>query len=84
MVLRQFTPGVHVFKAKGSILSEEGYFWHIVADDGQIVAQNYRPHATKIMALNSIRLLHDVFRFDFEGEYFDHSGTKVEVKKTWC
>jgi uncharacterized protein YegP (UPF0339 family) len=79
----KFRPGVHVFKIKDSLLSEEGYIWHIVADNGEIVACSQRTYATRTFALNSIRMLHDVFRFDFDGKYFNHEGLKIKINKTW-
>jgi uncharacterized protein YegP (UPF0339 family) len=78
--------GIHLLKTtvtrfKGKTgKGRDEFYWNLVASNGRIIARSSETYTRKRGALNSIRVASDVFRFDFDGKYYDHSGKAVEFK----
>jgi uncharacterized protein YegP (UPF0339 family) len=76
-------PGIHLLKTTVTKNKGKEYYWHIVSNNGRVIARSSETYKRRGGALNSIRVAADVFRFEFDGKYFDHTAADVVVKKTW-
>ncbi len=76
--------GVHVDKKTVNYLEgpKEEFYWYIINDFGRMIACSTETYSSKLRVLNTIRQVQNVFRFNFDGKYFDHTGLKVTMKKT--
>jgi uncharacterized protein YegP (UPF0339 family) len=78
--------GIHLLKTtvtrfKGKTgKGRDEFYWNLVASNGRIIARSSETYTERRGAINSIRVASDVFRFEYYGKYYDHSGANVEVK----
>lgn len=72
-------PGIHLYcgimsKDKPNIKHYyKGWYWHIVAKNGRIVARSSKTYTRKSGAVKSIKIAANIFRYEHPFSYFDHS-----------
>lgn len=82
-------PGIHLFRSRSSIYdkvfeTKPEWYWHIVARNGQIIAQCVKPYTRKGNAVKSIKAAANLFYTQISSTgrpaYYDHSKPDVQLK----